>query len=141
MNYYNNETILEQQKQIENLTTALQKVSDYNLRLENERDALAAQIAIVKTSYWDLCCAINNLDDTDTDSEEIIDEMWGQVFSVMQDGWNSFSRNPQRFLAEIKAEAIESLLPKCIYSTDHKVEIITKDMVKYFANQVRQGGE
>jgi hypothetical protein len=48
MNYYNNETILEQQKQIENLTTALEKVSDYNLRLENERDKLLKQGEVLR---------------------------------------------------------------------------------------------
>lgn len=52
-------------------------------------DALTDQIALVKAAYGNLAGAINNLDETDTDKEE----MWGQVFSVMQDGWNSFSRD------------------------------------------------
>lgn len=52
-------------------------------------DALTAQLALVKAAYGNLAGAINNLDETDTNKEE----MWGQVFSVMQDGWNSFSRD------------------------------------------------
>jgi len=89
----------------------LELVQSYNAatdalkKSQAERDALAAQVAILKTAYGNLVGAINNLDDTDTDSEEIVDEMWGEVFSVMQDGWNSFSREPQQCLAEIRAEA------------------------------------
>lgn len=109
------------------------------------RDALAAQVAIVKTAYGDLVGAINNLDDTDTDSEEIIDEMWGLVFSVMQDGWNSFSREPQQCLAEIKAEAgragyLQGMLDALSGPSGKEIGAAFFRADEY-ADEVRQGGE
>lgn len=47
---------------------------------------------------------------------------------------------PSHCLAEIRAEAVESLLPKCVLSKEHGVKIITESIVKYMAEQIRQGG-
>jgi DNA-binding MarR family transcriptional regulator len=48
---------------------------------------------------------------------------------------------PVDCVREVKAQALESLLSKCIYSEDHKVKIITESMIKHNAAMVRKGVE
>lgn len=110
-------------------------------QLTTERDALAAQVVILKAAYGNLAGAVNNLDEADTDSEEIIDEMWGQVFSVMQDGWNSFSREPQQCLAEIKAKEAVKGWWACWgwVDSDDKDKPTLIPAINQYAAKVRQG--
>lgn len=70
-----------------------------------ERDAMAAQLEAARGAYRDLVGAINDLDETDSDSDEIIDQKWGEVFSVMQSGWASINATPAQCLANVRAEA------------------------------------
>jgi len=105
-----------------------------------ERDALAAQVETLKTAYKDLCGAINDLDETDSDSEE----MWGQVFSVMSDGWNSLSREPQQHLVEIRAEAGRAGYLQGHLDAMGDPDEIDKEHAEHrarqYANKIRQGG-
>lgn len=116
------------------LTAALEKVSDYNLRLEESQKSFISALA--------------KSDEYITKLENERDALVAKLSMVIA-AWNGYdydainaeiNKTPQQCIAEIKAEAIESLLPKCIYSEDHKVEIITKDMVRYNAEKIRKGG-
>jgi hypothetical protein len=44
-------------------------------------------------------------------------------------------------LKQVKADAVESLIPKCIHSADHGVKMMTEAMIRHNANKLRQGGE
>jgi chromosome segregation ATPase len=121
------------------LKEGLADAFEREMNLKAERDALVAQVETLKTAYKDLCGAINDLDETDSDSEEIIDEMWGQVFSVMQDGWNSLSHEPQQHLAEIRAEALDAEAmqwPEDPYTECSHV----RESILASAAKIRQGG-
>lgn len=101
-------------------------------QLKAERDALAAQVEILKNA-----------------GNEVYDELqqWALTESHKETDkafrlWlKARKQSPQQHLAEIRAEAIESLLPKCVFSDDHKVKIITESMIKNHAAKLRQGAE
>ncbi len=89
--------------------------------LKAERDALAAQ-------NKELLCYVADA------------EAWFNKHDP--NGYVSPKRNQaQQHLAKIRAEAIESLLPKCIFSEDHKVKIITESIIKNHAANARKGAE
>jgi len=53
---------------------------------ESERDALAAKLEKVKSSYKNLCGAIGDADDTEQGTKEH-DDAIGKMFETMRDGW------------------------------------------------------
>jgi len=113
--------------------------------LQAERDALAAQLVeAFGDGYYDgFLDGAKHHEKTDcnTDPQYLGDDAM-RCSEIAESEKSARIGTPakHKHLAEIRAEAVESLLPKCIYSADHKVEIITKDMVKYNAEQIRQGG-
>jgi len=90
MDYYNSETLLEQQQEIQ--------------KLKDERDALAAQVETLKSAYKKLCGAINDMDDAEIDTEEM-DRLTLKVFKVMKAGYQIANEPPQHHLRQVRADA------------------------------------
>lgn len=84
--------------------SALQKAEAYNIQLENERDALAAQVAAYKersSELYKLCDElIDHLRYNKAERDEVFNEFWSK-----QEVIKYVPSEPQQCLAEIKAEA------------------------------------
>ncbi len=93
--------------------------------------ALAAQVAVMRDTGNEVYEELQQWALTESHEET------GRVSSAWR---KARTQTPQQALAEIRAEAIESLLPKCVFSDDHKVKIITESMIKNHAANARKGG-
>lgn len=87
------------------------KSADFIKKLISERDAalaqnaeLVAQVEATKSAYQNLCGAISDMDDCESDTDEM-ETAIGAVFHAMRNGYNSFYATPAYCLRDIQTEA------------------------------------
>lgn len=122
--------------------SALQKAEAYNVQLENERDALAAQVAAYKERSSELYKLSDELIDhlryNKAERDEVLNKFWDK-----QEAIKHITSDPHQCLAEIRAEAVNGL---AIYICDRafKEAVFKSEVIKLaseYAAKVRQGGE
>ncbi|OZB41022.1 MAG: hypothetical protein B7X50_07945, partial [Alishewanella sp. 34-51-39] len=78
--------------------------------------------------------------DTETDSEEIADALWSDLFKLLQDGYELCQSTPAQCLAEIKAQAVVDIVNwDHSYVQDGDGEFyFSSSAIEQYANQLRQ---
>ena len=76
-------------------------------RLERENTELKSQVELLRDAYKAVSKKIHDIDDTETDSEEIADALWQDLFQSLREGYEICQATPAQCPAEIKAQAVE----------------------------------
>ena len=127
-------------RQLANDGVANAAIAEAAERLEE----LMAQVEVLRREFQDARKTLQTIAGCTWDSgaEEIADVALDEAKRWVSRYDDSVLKStPAQCLREIQAEAIESLIPKCIHSTDHGVKIMTESMIKYSANRIRQGAK
>lgn len=106
------------------------------------RQELAAQVEALKSAYQNLCGAINDMFDCDTDTGEM-ETATAAVFYVMQNGYNSVHAAPQFHLAERDAQKGRDGFIAGMHSQLHQRHCSQRDQIEaanQYADSIRQGG-
>lgn len=117
------------------------------------RKELAAQVEQLRDAYKAVSKKIHDIDDTETDSEEIADALWQDLFQSLREGYEICQATPAQCLAEheadIRQKTIEPILSKLraacgetthprakVYLCEEALELCLVEINKI--NQIRQ---
>lgn len=74
--------------------------------LQSEHNELAAAVEALREAYKKISSKITDIDDTETDSEEIADALWQDLFNELREGYQLCNTTPQQHLRQVRAEAV-----------------------------------
>jgi hypothetical protein len=121
MNYYNSETLLEQQKEIDKLTA--------------ERDALAAQVDVLGDKLSEVVALL--------DFDGMTAVQW--LLDNCQEIEQLTNLEPEECLAHVRAEAVDDVWKKLHHrwkpDTDGDSAFVRVSEIKEMAERIRQGGQ
>lgn len=103
---------------------------DHIAELEREKDNLVAQVHGIKDEISDFCASLDGM---------LLAGLGADEISMDIDKRLSHYDAPSGHLVQIKLGVIDSLLNKCIYSSDHGTKIITEQRIKYHASSIAKG--